>query len=237
MTNFWQLALCLALAGMLPAVAVPLRAQEQQSLDSIRDVVGSSCHDWARSRGYDPVKVDVRSLDARLRLPRCDQALSAFPAQPDRVLGAVSVGVRCAGGNPWTIYVRANVSAQKTVPVLARPLASRSRITAEDLKMVEMSADAALNGVVLDPDQIIGMELTRSLGVDSPVKVSQIRLPKLVKRGQHVTLLSGGGGLEVRMQGKAMADAAAGDLVKAVNLSSGQMVEGVVNPDGTVAVY
>ena len=71
----------------------------------------------------------------------------------------------------------------------------------------------------------------------SPVRVNQLRRPKVVKRGNLVTLLSGGAGLEVRMQGKAQGDAAVGDHLKVKNLSSGQLVEGIVNSDGTVTVY
>lgn len=49
-------------------------------------------------------------------------------------------------------------------------------------------------------------------------------------------LVSGNGGLKVRMQGKALKDAAVGERVKVTNLSSGQKIEGIANADGTVSV-
>lgn len=226
-------------ASPLVAYGQPLDRQplDRQPLDTIAAVVEAACREEARLRGFDEVTVTVRSLDNRLRLPLCEQPLRAFPVQAERVLGALSVGVRCGGQAPWTIYVRAQVEATRLVPVLARPLGSRSVITAADIELVNVSAGVALNGVLLEPDQIIGMELIRPLEAGSPVKVSQLRAPKLVKRGNLVTILTGVSGLEVRMQGKALGDAAAGDLVQVTNLSSGQLVEGVVNADGTVTVY
>ena len=198
---------------------------------------GDACRREAGHRGYDTVSVTVRSLDRRLNLPQCSQALVSFPVQAQQVLGALSMGVRCGGAQPWTIYVRADVQARRMIPVLTGPLPGRSLITADDIELVPVSADAVLHGVVLEPQQIIGRELTRSLDAGSPLKVSQLRLPKLVRRGNLVTLVSGGAGLEVRMQGKVLGDGAAGDVVKVANLSSGQVVEGVVNPDGSITVY
>tara|TARA_R110002110_G_scaffold405241_1_gene624183 strand:- start:16254 stop:16994 length:741 start_codon:yes stop_codon:yes gene_type:complete len=245
MTIFWRnVARCgqrLLSRGVLAAVACSLamlsaQVAALQSVDSIAAAVEDVCITEAANRGFNEVTVTVRSLDQGLQLPQCAQPLTAFPVQSSRVLGAVSIGVRCAGEQPWTIYVRADVAAQRRIPVLVRPLASRSVISADDLEMVAVSGDAVLNGVMTEIEQVVGMELIRSMDVGSPIKVSQVRLPKLVKRGNTVTLLAGGGALQVRMQGKAMADGAEGDIVKATNLSSGQLVEGRVNADGTLSV-
>ena len=58
----------------------------------------------------------------------------------------------------------------------------------------------------------------------------------MISRGQQITLIAGDNGLEVRMQGKALKDAAVGERVNVTNLSSGQQVEGIANSDGTVSV-
>ena len=59
---------------------------------------------------------------------------------------------------------------------------------------------------------------------------------RLVKRGQSVVIVGISGGFQVRAQGKALADAAAGDSVAVENLSSRRVVQGLVQPDGTVRV-
>tara|TARA_R110001592_G_scaffold363398_2_gene687987 strand:- start:55436 stop:56191 length:756 start_codon:yes stop_codon:yes gene_type:complete len=236
MTIFWRSA-CFRLAVILVFSPVVLAGFEQQPLSSIVEAVESTSRNEALSRGFENVAVTVQALDPGLKLPLCDQSLSAFPVQADKVTGNVSVGVRCAGQQPWTIYLRAEVLVQRVIPVLVRPLANRSLVGSEDLKLVHVAADTPLNGVILEIDDIVGMELVRSVEAGSPIKLSQVRLPKVIKRGNLVTLLSGGGGFQVKMQGKAQADAAAGDQLRVTNLSSGQVVEGVANADGTVTVY
>ena len=67
-------------------------------------------------------------------------------------------------------------------------------------------------------------------------KINQLRYPRVVIRGQQVTLVTGLGGLEVRTQGKALRDAVAGKRVTVVNLNSGRQVEGIALSDGTVRV-
>lgn len=90
--------------------------------------------------------------------------------------------------------------------------------------------------MVFDPQQIIGMELTRPLNAGSTIRISHLRPPKVIKRGQQVTLVTGLDGLEVRIQGKALRDAAAGERVAVTNLSSGKQIEGTAHSDGTVSV-
>jgi flagella basal body P-ring formation protein FlgA len=63
-----------------------------------------------------------------------------------------------------------------------------------------------------------------------------VALPELVVRGQTVTLVAGSPGVEVRMQGKALASGAEGDRLMVSNLRSGRRVEGIVLSDGSVQI-
>jgi len=208
-----------------------------QPLNSITSAVAEASTLKAEQQGYNNVDVNVRPLDNRLRLPKCSQPLSTFFPPGSNALGAVSVGVRCSGEKSWTIYARAQINARTAIPVLRRPLTRHSVITKDDLEMVNQPAGSpTTQGIILDPSQIIGMEITRALNAGSAIKPSQLRAPKIIARGQQVLLVSGTQGLEVRMQGKALKDAAAGERVKVTNLSSGQKIEGIANSDGTVSV-
>ena len=62
--------------------------------------------------------VSIRPLDSRLAPALCDEPPQALPANTTRTLGAVSVGVRCNGTKPWTVYVRGTVNAYTDIPVL-----------------------------------------------------------------------------------------------------------------------
>ncbi|MEH6616201.1 MAG: flagellar basal body P-ring formation chaperone FlgA [Porticoccus sp.] len=238
MTIFWHR---LSLLGLLLltacfAVATLSDGDSIQPLSTIADAVVVASTEQARQHGYENVNVEVRPLDSRLRLPQCANALSAFTPPGSGALGALSVGVRCTGDKPWTIYVRANVSAQMSIPVLTRTLPRHALITESDIEWVNRPQQSSSQDIIYDLDQIVGMELTRSLGAGSPIKSNQLRRPKVVARGQQIILIAGSESLEVRMQGKALRDAVAGERVKVTNLSSGQQVEGIANTDGTVSV-
>lgn len=69
-----------------------------------------------------------------------------------------------------------------------------------------------------------------------PLRFTQLMHPILIERGQAVTLVSGIAGIEVRMQGKALASGAAGDRILVSNERSGRRLEGVVGGDGTVKI-
>lgn len=237
MTKFWHYLVAVALVmGNLVFVVSFSSAQSMQALESIIAAAAESGAQRAKKRGYESVKTEVRPLDSRLRLPQCSQALSTLTPPTEQVLGPVNIGVRCSGDKPWTIYVRANVSATQSVPVLARPVARGTIITSGDLLMVEQPLHSAAKGAIYDPNHIIGMELVRALDAGSQIRVNQLRLPKVVLRGQQVTLIANFNGLDVRIQGKALKDAAAGDRVTVTNLSSGKRVEGIARTDGTVWV-
>ncbi|MAT95177.1 MAG: flagella basal body P-ring formation protein FlgA [Halioglobus sp.] len=239
MSIFWRYRTalqwaCLALCSCAPGAA--LGEPEPQPLEAIVATAITAGEERAGQFGFDNVSVEVRSLDQRLRLPRCEAPLSGTIPRSSSVPGLVNVRVDCATPKPWSIYVRARIVAQRSVPVLTRPLPRGARIQDEDLQLVDMPVDSVLDGIIFEPQQIVGMELARGLNAGSTLKVSQLRRPKVIKRGQLVTLKAGEGGLEVQIQGKALADAVEGERVMVSNLSSGKTVEGTANSDGTVTV-
>lgn len=240
MTIFWRcrnwLRTGLLAALLLACVQIPQAAAAGQPVDAIIKAVVAASQERAMRHGYDNVSVKVRPLDNRLKLPLCEQALTSTISAASAVLGAVSVGIGCSGAKPWTIYVRSHVVAQRAIPVLVRPLPRHALVSRDDLKLVDQPLDSNAQGMIEDPEQIVGMQLTRALNAGSIVRVNQLRKPKVIKRGQQVTLVSGSGGLEVRIQGKALTDAASGERVAVSNLSSGRKVEGIAHSDGTVSV-
>ena len=250
MTIFWRwpiwrtlcsgglsLPLCLAGSLLLSLLAPLAVAGDTQPLDSIVAAATEASEARAMAHGYDNVAVQVRPLDARLRLPACDEPLSSSISAATQVLGSVSVGIGCPGERAWTIYVRTKVTAQQSIPVLARPLGRGAVIGEDDLKFINQPLNSGANGMITDPGRIVGMQLTRALDAGAIVRVKHLKKPKIIKRGQLVTLYSGANGLEVRIQGKALSDAASGERVAVSNLSSGKRVEGIAQADGTVTVH
>lgn len=237
MSIFWRRLVAAGLAwGVLSLAHAAADAGATQDLADIAAVAVAVSEDLALQQGYDNVAVEPQRLDPGLHLPRCGQPLDGFTPQGSRVPGALSVGIACAGPDPWTIYVRTQVRARRAVPVLARPVARHAVITAQDIRLVDQPLESVASGIVFDPAQIVGMELVRPLDEGSTVRLKYLRSPKVVRRGQLVTLVAGQGGLEVRTQGKALVDAVAGERVRVNAETSGKVVEGTARADGTVFV-
>ena len=152
------------------------------------------------------------------------------------MLGHQSVGVRCSSPESWTVYVRADVTTYEEVPVLSRPVNRQDIIGHADIALRKINIRSDITGLLTDVNEIVGKEAKRNLSVGQPLRKSDIKLPIIVQRGQIVSLVSGVAGLEVRMSGKALADAASGELILVQNLSSHKRVQGKVLPSAEVLV-
>lgn len=223
-----------SLLGGFVALLMASNATAEHSLSDIATTALIEMEDRARQANYRDIEVQVRPLDARLGLAQCGEALRVLPETTRRTLGPVSVGIRCDGPTPWTLYVRGQVSAAIEVPVMAASVGRGELLGRRDVRM-EVQRISRETGVNFSEiDDIIGQEAKRDLAEGALIRRSDLRAPELVARGSLVTLVSGGSGLKVSMQGKAMGSGAAGDRILVTNLSSGKKVEGVVARDGSV---
>lgn len=239
--KWWFVAIAVAAIAVFttlvsPGVANASTQGPYHSHSDILAIVEGAALSAAMEAGLDGVEVRVRPLDQRLRPAQCTQPLEISRTHAGRVLGPVSYGVRCSGDTPWTLYLRAEVSASMEIPVLRSPLPRGAIISEKDLEVVLRRISTQAVDVIIDPSVAVGMELKRPLAAGSPLRHGQVTLPQLIARGQTVTLVAGTDGLEVRMQGKAMGNGAEGDRLLVTNLSSGRRIEGVVLSDGSVRI-
>ena len=229
----------LTVAALIIALGAPAAVAAAQAVPPHSDILATAemaALDAALAEGLDEVEVRVRPLDRRLKPAQCDVPLEIVRPHAGRVLGPVSYGVSCAGTVPWTLYLRADVSAAVELPVLRKPLPRGAIISEADLEVTRRRITQRAADLILDKELAVGMELTRPLPAGASLRYGQVDLPELVSRGQTVTLVAGGGGLEVRMQGKAMGSGAQGDRLVVTNLRSGRRVEGVILADGSVRI-
>lgn len=191
----------------------------------------------AEATAYDEAaEIEVGRLDSRLRMARCQQPLDAFLPTGSRRLGKITVGVRCEGHKPWTVYVNASIKLMREVVVLAAPVSRNHRITARDLRMEKRDLAKLRSGYLTDPQEALGLQARSPLRAGYVLSHRVLAPPRLVRRGQTVTLLARSGGIEVRSAGKALADGTAGELITVKNLRSSRIVEGIVTEPGVVRV-
>ncbi len=223
-------ALCLTL------LAADSLAAPRQDLSAIADAASSAALAVAQAAGFSQVSARPRPLDPRLQLAECDVPLRAETNPNAAILGRTNVGVRCDGREPWAIYVRLEVTATAEVPVLATSLPRGTVLAAGDLELRSRSLTSDYAAVVRDPAQLIGKALDRDAAAGQELRHHDVSAPRVIERGQLVTLIAGRPGLEVQMQGRANAHAAVGDRLVVINQKSGRRIEGIVTETGAVRV-
>lgn len=224
------------LIALLMLVLVPGPAAAQvQPLESLRQAARAFAVEQLAPAGGG-VEVEVGRLDPRLRLAACDKPLSAWLPDGSRTLGNTTVGVRCEGAKPWSLFVPVSIKVIRDVVVLARPTSRGTVLSREDVRLEPMDITALNSGYYSDPEQVVDRVLVHSLAVGRPLDDRSLRAKTVVRRGQQVTLLAQAGSIEVRMAGTALADGAQGERIRVRNSRSNQIVEGIVQGAGTVGV-
>ena len=67
----------------------------------------------------------------------------------------------------------------------------------------------------------------------APIRRELLRGMSVVQQGQTIKVVTRGQGFVVSTEGKAMASAATGALLQ-VKISGGQLISGIVRPDGSI---
>ncbi len=206
-----------------------------QSIDDVR----AAAEEFVRSRlPASPAKqfVTAAKLDPRLRVGQCDQPLQTFEQSSTNLGERVTVGVRCAAANPWTLYVPVSVEVEIPVLVLRRSLARRARVAMIDVEPQTRRVPGTAATFLQDTASLQGHRLKRSLPAGTALTVDMLVPDLVVRRGQQVTLIAASGPVEIRAQGHALTEGGVADRVRVQNTSSLKVVEGVVDSDGTVRV-
>jgi flagella basal body P-ring formation protein FlgA len=132
------------------------------------------------------------------------------------------------------LLAAAAVPTTSATPVLARPVERGEILSPDDFVSEDRPAAAALGA--LAPKAARGMEAVRRLAPGSIVRTSDVMAPRLVRRGEPVTLTVRSGALTITAQGRALADGRRGDFVRVVTLTGSRTLEGAVDGPATVRI-
>jgi flagellar basal body P-ring formation protein FlgA len=180
--------------------------------------------------------VTAAKLDPRLRVEACEQPLQTFEQSATTLGERMTVGVRCASANTWTLYVPVAVEVELPVLVLRRALARRARVAIIDVEPQTRRLPGTATAFLQDIGSLQGHRLKRSLPAGTALTVDMLVPDLLVRRGQQVTLIAATGPIEIRAQGHALTEGGVDDRIRVQNMSSLKVVEGVVESDSVVRV-
>jgi flagella basal body P-ring formation protein FlgA len=162
-------------------------------------------------------------------------ALEPFLPPGARVWGRTTVGMRCVGEHPWTLYLQARVAVNGTYYVTSREIAPGQSVSQADIEARQTDLTNMPRSVVTDLSQIVGTAALTRITAGMPLRMDLLRTVNAVKFDQPVKLVAQGAGFSISSEGRALGNAAPGETVQ-VRTGSGQIISGVVKDGGTVEV-
>ncbi|MNV30961.1 flagellar basal body P-ring biosynthesis protein FlgA [compost metagenome] len=128
------------------------------------------------------------------------------------------------------------IRRNQTVLILNRGISAGETLGAADITTAQRDVARIAGAALADPAVAVGRVARRTLSAGSLLSANDLVAQRLVRRGDNVSLVSRLGGVEVRVAGKAMADAGENERVSVENLSSRKIVQGTVAASGDVFV-
>ncbi len=221
------------------ALAFPLPARAQLDAQPLADIAAAAenhARTLVREQGLGKAEISAGALDGRLRLKSCEAPLETFSHDENVRGGRVTVGVRCTGAAPWTLYVPVSVAAQAEIAVIAGPLPRGTLLTETNVRLERRSLNSLPPQYLSSLDQLVGHELTRAVTGTTVATPNMLKARDLVAKGQDITILATGQNIQVRMAGVALQKGQQGQRIDVKNLSSGRTVQAVIVDAATVQV-
>lgn len=221
---------CSRLAVLFLLLAAPALSHAQNSLADTLD------HYLRTQTQGLPGKVSysIGQLDSRTQLSPCS-VFEPFLPTGSRLWGKTTVGVRCLGPSAWTIYIPVQVNVSGTYLVTTRPMTAGQVLGAGDFVTRNGDLSALPANILTEPAQAIGKTIKNGISAGQPLRSDFVIAPWAVQQGQSVRLVSKGSGFSVSSEGKALNNAADGQVVQ-VRTGSGQTVSGIARPGGFVEI-
>ncbi|WP_426399122.1 flagellar basal body P-ring formation chaperone FlgA [Ralstonia sp. R-29] len=206
-----------------------IQMQIQQQLQSQLDILGGT-----NDAGAPRASVEVGPVDPRIANQPCDQIDLMLPAA-NRLRGRIQVGVRCRSPHAWAAWVPATIQISGTYYVAVHQLSPGKTLDMGDLEARTGDLSALPPSVVQQPADVVGRVLVTSVAPNQPLRAESLRLPIAVQAGQTVKLVADGGGFQVTSDGRALNQAAIGQVAQ-VRTANGNVISGIAQSVGVVAV-
>lgn len=122
------------------------------------------------------------------------------------------------------------------VPVVTKRLRNGDVISKYDIDYIVMKEDDLQPDVITHEQDLIGYTPRRAVLVGTPLKEQELVAPRLINRGERVTINLKSGPISLTAAGKALEVGAKGDLIRVVNLTSNRTIEARVTAAREVVV-
>jgi flagella basal body P-ring formation protein FlgA len=116
--------------------------------------------------------------------------------------------------------------------VAARTIPAQTLIGPDDLLL----RDITIAGGETDPLLFVGMESRVALYAGRPIRAGDVGFPAVVERNQIIPLIFQRSGLTIATEGRSLARAGPGEMIRIMNLGSRSTVTARIGQDGVAYV-
>lgn len=131
--------------------------------------------------------------------------------------------------------VRGALKALAPVVVASSNLRRDDMITEAQIRLQSMDI-SSLRAPCRHKDQVIGKKVVRAIKAGTPIELTNVEFPPVVKKGALVKILGRNNGLELTATGIAKTDGKEGEIIKVKNISSEKEIFCRVTAPGLVEV-
>jgi len=171
------------------------------------------------------VEVVVGRLDERLQLAPCARVEPFLPAN-SRLWGKTQIGLRCAEGASWSVYLPVDIRVFAPALIATRAIGLGSVAGQDDTRLEEVEVSRESGTPLADPASLEGKTAARMIAAGQILRAEHFRTPPAIGAGDTVRLILNGSGFSISASGRALSTAAEGQSVR-VQTDSGRVVQGV----------
>lgn len=134
------------------------------------------------------------------------------------------------------MQISGKIEPMTEVPVLRDTLRAGMVIGARDLKMITVPTHTLNHDVYLNTSDIVGLTPRRLISAGKPLKENQLEEPRIVGRGEPVTMIYNNNGIRLTASGKALENGSKGEVIRVVNMQSSRSIDATVTGTNEVTV-
>lgn len=175
-------------------------------------------------------------LDKHLTLEPCAHPVEISQRHGQIIHGRMSLDVECRQPKTWRVTVPVQIEIYKTIAITNQFLPRGKLITSDDISFMRHNISSIGEGYFESKDNLIGMEISRTIRQGSIIKPNMIKEPILVRRGNAVKIISLGQNISVQALGIALQDGVKGDTIAVKNRATNLTVEGKVTAPDTITI-
>jgi flagella basal body P-ring formation protein FlgA len=182
------------------------------------------------------IHLNVQRAPEELVFPVGAIAWKVTPSRPN-ILGSTSFSISfTVDGQPaGNSVIRGRLKVVGEVAVAAAPLRRGEVITSRSVRLAKQDL-ADLDDPFTSLDQVLGMEMTRTVTAGTILDRNNVSQPALVKEGDMVKIVAHKGALRISTSGLARGDGREGERIRVKNISTNKMIYCRVDGPGIVSV-